>query len=162
MEIGGEDGETHKYKQIKQRRLKSMVVHVSRMSPLFDLDRTDDEFFSNLSRQFLTSSDFPAVDIAEREHAYDLVAELPGVKREDIKISFEKGTLSIRGERKHYGFPEGTKVLLHETNTQPFGRVFQLPDEVDVNGISAEMKDGMLRIQLPKTEQARPREIKVQ
>ena len=139
-----------------------MVVHVSRMNPLFDLDRTANEFFSDLSSQMLPGSDFPAVDIAEREHAYDLVVELPGVQREDVKISFEKGALSIRGERMHYGFPEGTKVLLHETNTKPFERMFHLPDEVDVNGISAEMKDGMLKIQLPKTEQARPREIKIQ
>ncbi|MEX2189690.1 MAG: Hsp20/alpha crystallin family protein [Bacteroidota bacterium] len=139
-----------------------MFVHVSQMSPLFDLDRTSNELFSDPSQQILHGTDHPAVDIAEREHAFDLVVELPGMKREDIKISIEKGVLSVSGERKHYGFPEGTKVLLHETNTRPFERVFQLPDVVDVNGISAEMKDGILRIQLPKAERARPREIKVQ
>ena len=139
-----------------------MVVNVSRINPLFDFDRTSGDLFSKFSREFLPRAGFPAVDIAEREHAYDLVVELPGVMREDVRISVENGNLALRGERKHYGFPEGTKVLLHETNTQPFERMFQLPDEIDVNGISAEMKDGMLRIQLPKTEQARPREIKVQ
>ncbi|MEX1137880.1 MAG: Hsp20/alpha crystallin family protein [Bacteroidota bacterium] len=139
-----------------------MFVHVSQMSPLFDLDRTSNELFSDPSQQILHGTDHPAVDIAEREHAFDLVVELPGMKREDIKISIEKGVLSVSGERKHYGFPDGTKVLLHETNTRPFERVFQLPDVVDVNGISAEMKDGILRIQLPKAERARPREIKVQ
>jgi HSP20 family protein len=139
-----------------------MFVHVSRMNPLFDIDRTATDFFSDLSRRAFNGTDFPAVDIVEREHAFDLVVELPGMKREDIRISVEKGILSISGERKHYGFPEGTKVLLHETNTKPFERVFQLPDGIDANAISAEMKDGILRIQLPKSEQARPREIKVQ
>ena len=139
-----------------------MIVHFPQMSPLFDLDRTANEFFSNLSRRAHPVSDLPAVDVAEREHSYNLVVELPGMKKEDIRISVEKGTLVVRGERKQYGFPEGTKVLLHETNTRPFERVFQLPDAIDVSGISAEMKDGILRIQLPKTELARPREIKVQ
>lgn len=142
-----------------------MFVHVSRMHPLFDIDRTANDFFSNLSRRAFTGTDFPAVDITERDHTFDLVVELPGMKREDIRISVEKGILSVSGERKHYGFPEGTKVLLHETNTKPFERAFQLPDGpdgIDVNAISAEMKDGILRIQLPKSEQARPREIKVQ
>lgn len=138
-----------------------MFVHVSRMHPLFDIDRTANDF-SDFSRQAFTGTDFPAVDIAEREHAFDLVVELPGMKREDIRISVEKGILTVSGERKHYGFPEGTKVLLHETNTKPFERAFQLPDGIDVDAISAEMKDGMLRIQLPKSEQARPREIRVQ
>lgn len=139
-----------------------MFVHVSRMHPLFDIDRTTNDFFSDLSRKVFAGTEFPAVDIAERDHAFDLIVELPGMKREDVRISVEKGTLSVSGERKHYGFPEGTKVLLHETNTTPFERVFQLPDGIDVNAISAEMKDGILRIQLPKSEQIRPREIKVQ
>ncbi len=139
-----------------------MFVHVSRMNPLFDIDRTTDDFFSDLSRHAFTGTDFPAVDILEREHGFDLVIELPGMKREDVRISIEKGILSVSGERKHYGFPEGTKVLLHETNTKPFERAFRLPDEIDANSVSAEMKDGILRIQLPKSEQARPREIKVQ
>lgn len=139
-----------------------MFVHVSRMNPLFDIDRTATDFFSDFSRHAFTGTSFPAVDIVEREHGFDLVVELPGMKREDIRISVEKGILSVSGERKHYGFPEGTKVLLHETNTKPFERAFQLPDGIDANAISAEMKDGILRIQLPKSEQARPREIKVQ
>jgi HSP20 family protein len=130
------------------------------MRPLFDLERTPGDFFSRFSREF-SNAGFPAVDISEREQAYDLVVELPGVRREDVRISVENGALILRGERKDYGLAEGTKVLLRETTTRPFERMFQLPDEVDVNGISAEMKDGMLRIQLPKTELARPREIKV-
>lgn len=143
-----------------------MVVRLSRhlptMKPLFDFDRTSNDLFSDTSRQFSHGAEFPAVDIVEREHAYDLIAELPGVKREDIKISVENGTLSLRGERNHHGFPEGTKVLLQETNTKPFERLFQLSEEIDLNGISAEMKDGMLKIQLPKSEQSIAKEIRIQ
>ena len=103
----------------------------------------------------------PAVDIAEFQDRYEIVSELPGLKREDVKISVQDGMLMISGERKHYGFPEGTTVVRHETRTEPFSRSFDLPDEVDVNSISAELQDGILRVQLPKAEKARPREISI-
>lgn len=136
--------------------------HLSGMNPLFGFDRTASDSLSDISRQFSRGAEFPAVDIAEREHAYDLIAELPGVKREEIKISVENGTLSLRGEGNRGEFSEGTKVLLRETNTKPFERLFKLSEDIDVSGISAEMKDGILKIQLPKLEQSIAKEIRIQ
>lgn len=139
-----------------------MFVKVSRFRPLFDLDRLMNDTFSGSMENGFVNTRFPAVDIAEDESGFELAVELPGVKKEDVRISLEQGKLVLRGERKHYGFPEGTKVLLHETNTVPFERTFQMPEIVDGNAVTAAMKDGILRIRLPKTEQARPREIRVQ
>lgn len=143
-----------------------MVVRLSRrlptMNPLFDLDRTASDLFSDIPHRFSRGTEFPVVDIVEREQAYDLIAELPGVKREDIKISVENGTLSLRGERNHHEFPEGTRILLNETNTKPFERLFRFSEDIDVNSISAEMKDGMLKVQLPKSEQSIAKEIRIQ
>lgn len=103
----------------------------------------------------------PAVDIAEFDDRYEILSELPGLKKEDLKISVENGTLTLSGERKHYGFPGGTTVLRHETDTEPFSRSFDIPEEVDSDSITAELKDGILRVQLPKMEKARMREIAV-
>ena len=137
-----------------------MLVRISR-DPFFDVLNSIEE---SVTREFgspVGSAFFPAVDVVEADGHFELVAELPGMTKEDLAISVENGTLTLKGERKHYGFPEGTKVLRHETSTNPFSRSFQLPEEADANRISAELKDGILKIQIPKVEQALPREIQI-
>ncbi|MBI4418363.1 MAG: Hsp20/alpha crystallin family protein [Ignavibacteriales bacterium] len=136
-----------------------MLVRIAGFDPLFNVDRAVENVFSGLFP--FRASGVPAMDIAENDGEYAIVAELPGVKKEDVKISVENGNLILRGERKHYGLVEGTRVLRHETNTNPFVRTFELPEAVDVNQISAEMKDGILTIRLPKMEQSRPRQISI-
>lgn len=106
-----------------------------------------------------TSRRMPAVDIAEFGNKFEIVCELPGLKREDVKISVEGGTLTVSGERRHDGIPEGATVIRHETTKEPFSRSFDLPEEIDWNSITADLKDGILRIQVPKTEKSKPREI---
>ena len=140
-----------------------MYLRVAYPNPLGSLRGSIDEVLSDFFEpRALGSTVFPAVDVAEYDNHYELVVELPGVKKEDLKISLENGVLTLSGERKHYNFPEGTKVLHHETHTHPFSRSFELPTEVDEAGISAEMKDGVLKIGLPKSEKARAREVQVQ
>lgn len=136
-----------------------MFMRVAYPNSLFTLRGVDDILsdFANRPASFI-----PATDIAEYDDNYELVVELPGVKKEDLKISVENGVLTIGGERKHYNFPEGTKVLHHESYTHPFKRSFELPSEVNAGAISAELKEGVLRISLPKSEQSRAREVHVQ
>lgn len=136
-----------------------------RFSPLIDsmfFDRDLTDMFSgfDISNGVLRAG-LPAVDVAEHDSKYEIVAELPGVKREDLKVSVEDGTLTLSGERKQYGFPEGIRVVRHETPTRSFTRSFELPKDVDQTRIAAELKDGVLRVQLPKAEHARPRQITV-
>jgi len=57
--------------------------------------------------------------------------------------------------------PDGTTIILHETQTHPFNRSFELPEEIDTNRIAAELKDGILRIRLPKVEKVKPQEIRI-
>ena len=104
---------------------------------------------------------FPAVDVVENEDGFELVAEVPGMKKDDVQISLENRTLTLSGERKHYGFPEGTTIIRHETLTDPFRRSFDLPEEIDANRISAELDNGILRVLLPKVEKAQPRDITI-
>ena len=109
----------------------------------------------------LRSTSFPAVDVVENEQGFELVAEVPGLKKEDVKIAVERRTLTLSGERKHYGFPDGTKIIRHETQTDPFSRAFELPEEVDGNQISAELTNGILRVRLPRVEKTQRRDISI-
>ncbi len=104
---------------------------------------------------------YPAIEIAEDEKQIAVTAELPGVKKEDVKIVFEKNVLTISGERKPYELPENSRVWLNEIRVRNFRRSIELDHDVDADKISAEIKDGLLRIVLPKTESSQARAIQV-
>lgn len=106
-------------------------------------------------------STFPAIDVAEQDNEIIVVAEIPGVKKEDVKITFENDVLTISGERKPYEIPENAHVLLNEMRVRDFKRSIEFGHEVDVNKISAEINNGVLRIVLPKVESTRVRNIDV-
>jgi HSP20 family protein len=129
----------------------------------FDFPRTldnliDDVFTSDISPYVST---FPAVDIAEYDNETVVVAELPGVKKEDVKIKFENTVLTISGERKPYEIPEDARVLLNEMRVKEFSRSIEFEHDVDGGKISAEMTNGILTVRLPKAESARVRTIEV-
>jgi HSP20 family protein len=102
----------------------------------------------------------PPLDVSESNEEVVVVAEIPGVKKEDLKISLEKGFLSIGGERKGNGI-SGERNLVREQRQGKFTRTVRLPYEVNTGKVSAELSDGLLRIVLPKAEAARAHEITV-
>jgi HSP20 family protein len=104
----------------------------------------------------------PAVRVAENDLQYELLFEVPGVAREDLKISVEDGVLQISGTRTSVTLPEKATWLRNEISNGKFSRTLQLPAEVKVGEVSAELTDGILRVVLPKAEVAQPREISVQ
>lgn len=104
---------------------------------------------------------YPAIDVAEQENEFVAVAELPGVKKEDVKITFEKNVLMIQGERKPYEIPQEAQIRLNEMRVREFSRSIQLPVQIDAANITAELENGMLRIVLPKAQEARVRTITV-
>jgi len=100
----------------------------------------------------------PPVDIIETEDALTVVADLPGVNKDEVDIRVEDGILTIKG-KANYNPPAN---LIHEEfDLQGYYRQFQLSDEVDQNRISAESRDGVLTITLPKAEKSKPKQIKV-
>jgi HSP20 family protein len=101
------------------------------------------------------------MDIVEQENEIIVSAELPGMKKEDVKITFVKNVLAISGERKPVELSEKAKVLLKETQSESFDRSVRLGYEVDSAKISAEMSNGILTITLPKAEEAKPKQIEV-
>jgi HSP20 family protein len=129
---------------------------------LTDLRDEIDRFFeAPLSRtsEFLGWS--PAFDVYEEKDNYVIKAELPGMKKEDISVSLHDGDLIISGERKSETKSEGTEVYRAERFFGKFQRSVSLPKTVAANNVKAEYKDGILTVTLPKSEEAKPKQIQV-
>ncbi len=105
----------------------------------------------------------PRMDIAETEKGYELSADLPGLKDRNVDISVSNDVLTIKGERSYERESAGRSVHLSERGFGTFKRSFSLPDDVDQDQIQARLKNGVLEIHLPKSEEVAPtsRQIKV-
>jgi HSP20 family protein len=103
----------------------------------------------------------PAVDIYEQGNDIVLKAELPGVDPKDVDIRLENNTLSLRGQRKLENEVKKESYHRVERSYGSFSRSFTLPSVVDQAGIKAEFKDGLLKVVLPKREEAKPKQIEI-
>ena len=103
----------------------------------------------------------PAVDIFETEHEIVLKAETPGLTKDQVNVEVDEGTLHLRGERKFEKDVKEESCHRIERVYGSFQRSFVLPDSVEPDKVSAELKDGILEIRLGKREQAKPKHIKV-
>ena len=120
-----------------------------------------DENFGRASTQPSVSMWHPAVDVLESKDSYLIRAELPGMKKEDIKVEVKDGTLVLSGERKSEKPAEGVEYRHVERVTAKFWRSFSLPENAKPDGIEASYKDGIIEIRVPKTEEAKPRQIEI-
>lgn len=113
-------------------------------------------------REALTVAEWaPLVDISEDETEYLIKAELPDVPREAVKVSVENGVLAIQGERRFEKEEKNKRYHRIERSYGSFLRSFGMPEEVDPARVSAEFRDGILRVHLPKSEQSRPEAVEV-
>ncbi|MEK7268904.1 MAG: Hsp20/alpha crystallin family protein [Nitrospirota bacterium] len=103
----------------------------------------------------------PLVDITEDDKEYLIKAELPEVKKEDVKLTAHDDVLTITGERKYEKEEKGKKYHRVERAYGSFERSFTLPEDADEGKIAAEFKDGVLKVHLPKSEKAKPKSIEV-
>lgn len=142
-----------------------MFVRIDRFPTerLQDLNQAFGGFVSELFPVEVSTrpTQYPPVDITEYANEFVVVAELPGVKKEDIKISVENGSLTLSGERKATETPQDAKTILNEMRTKKFSRQIHLPKNVDVSKISAELQNGILQITVPKSAEAQAREINI-
>ena len=134
-----------------------------RLSDLRDeIDRLFESPLHQLTRASQRLSDWtPALDVYEERDYFTVKMELPGMKKEDIEVSFHEGSLSISGERKTETKHEETEVYRSERFFGRFQRTVSLPSTVDPAKVKASYKDGILSITLPKTEAAKPKHIDV-
>ena len=130
---------------------KSFQVQLNRLFEPYV--RTDDE-------DLVSGNWLPPVDVAETQDRIVVRAELPGVNQDQIQIEFENGLLTIRGER-NFQKQDGTTWHRVERVYGSFSRTFTLPRSVDAEKISAAYRDGVLEIEVPKKEEAKPKQIRI-
>lgn len=106
----------------------------------------------------------PSADISETDTEYLIRAELPAVKKEDVKVTLEPGMITIQGERKEEKETKLEKFHRVESFRGAFSRSFSVPDNIEENAIRADSKDGVLTVHLPKAKATAPKavEVKVQ
>jgi HSP20 family protein len=115
-----------------------------------------------LGEEAITVSEWtPLVDISEDDKEYLIKAELPEVKKEDVKVTVENGVLTITGERKFEKEEKGKKYHRVERAYGSFLRSFTLPEGAAADKISAEFKDGVLKVHLAKSTEAKPKSVNV-
>jgi HSP20 family protein len=103
----------------------------------------------------------PLVDISEDDQEYVIKAELPEVRKEDVKVTAEEGTLTIMGERAFEKEQKGKKFHRVERAYGSFGRSFSLPDDASPAQVTADFKDGILTVRLVKTAKTKPHQVEV-
>lgn len=104
----------------------------------------------------------PRIDIMEEENSILVFAEIPGMEKSEIKISLnEDRMLTLKGDKKHDKSQEGKSFIRNERAFGNFTRSFVLPDNIDPEGISANFKNGVLEINIPKKEPQKPKEYEV-
>ncbi len=113
-------------------------------------------------REWMSVADWsPAVDVSESDGEYVIKAELPEVKKEDVKVTLEDGSVTLQGERKQEKEEKGKRYHRIERSYGSFMRSFELPENVDSGKAKAEFKDGMLTLSLPKTEKAKSKSLEI-
>jgi len=130
-----------------------------RWDPFEEMNRLHDHFFSGrgLAKQVFQV----AVDIREEDDAFFVDAEVPGLSAEDVKVDVEKNVLTLSGERKVEKEESEGSYRRVERQYGSFTRSFTLPETVDTENISADLKEGVLALRLPKKEAPTPRKISV-
>ena len=144
-------------------RFERYPVAMPNFNSIFDFQNDVDDLFGNfLGTQFQARvREFPSLDLVEDENNTVVVAEMPGVKKEDVKVSVQNDLLTISGERKDASLPEGSGWIRNEIRTGKFNRTIALPHAINAKAISAELDNGVLKIVLPKADEARSLEIQV-
>jgi len=103
----------------------------------------------------------PSVDLVDNDEEYLLTADLPGVRREDVEITFEDGVLTLKGMRKQESEKKERKYHIWERSYGSFERSFTLPRTVDPEKIRADFEDGVVKIHMPKSAESRGRRIQI-
>ncbi len=145
---------------------------LTRREPLHELDELQNRLSTLFGRAPVKKSEggqeamrvaqwAPLVDISEDEKEYLIKAELPEVKKDEVKVSVQNDVLSITGERKYENEEQKKTIHRVERAYGSFARIFTVPEDADAEHVSAEFRDGILQVHLPKTEKAKPKSIDV-
>lgn len=119
--------------------------------------------YSSLSRGGSEGVTSPRLNVVETDKSFEVEAEMPGVKKEDVKVAIDNQRVSIEGEaRRESAQKEGENVVYAERTTRRFSRSFTLPVEVDDAGAQAKLENGILTLSLPKKQGAQAKQLTIQ
>jgi len=125
------------------------------------MEKEINKMFNDFFRSFDRGYEYPLMDIIDSKDDLVIYVEVPGVSKDDIKVKIHNDVLTISGERKEPELPEKANCLIREREFGKFMRSVRLPYPIEVSKVSAEYKDGILKITLPKKEEVKPKEIQI-
>jgi HSP20 family protein len=141
-------------------------MNITRWEPFREVEemfRQYSPFFARALRRNGESGEWtPVADISETDKEFLIKAELPEVKKEDVKVTLDNGVITIAGERRHEKEQKDANEIRVESFYGTFSRSFSLPENIDAKNIQAETKDGVLRVRIPKTQAAAPKAVSIQ
>ena len=144
--------------RVQWNPLKERDELENRLSPLLGHRAST----GNGGKEALTVAEWsPLVDIVEDENEYRIKAELPAMKKEDVRLTVDNGVLTISGERRYEQEEKREKHHRIERAYGSFVRSFSLPEDADGSKVTADYKDGVLHMHLPKSEKAKPKSIEI-
>jgi HSP20 family protein len=120
-----------------------------------------DRFLKQENWEMVPQRVFPTVNVAETDDMFEVTAELPGINANDVKVEIQNGILWISGEKKEMKEEKGRTFHRIESTFGEFNRRIDLPGVVKENEIVAEFENGVLKIAIPKSEELKPKQIKV-
>jgi HSP20 family protein len=118
--------------------------------------------FRDFDFQTEASAFMPSFDIKETAEGYVFIADMPGIRQEDLDINLTGNRLSITGKRERDSKAEGENFFISERSFGSFARTFSLPEGVDGNRVNAELKNGVLTLSVPKVPEVQPKKITIQ
>jgi len=126
-----------------------------------EIDRMFDSFLPRGNTDAEQAVWAPRVDLAETDQAYLIQLDVPGMKKEDLEVSFQDGSLTVCGERTQSETEETAQLIRVERRFGRFYRSFDLPKTVDSSKIEAAYEDGVLTVKVPKAEESKPRTVHI-
>jgi len=135
------------------REMEEMMDRWYTASPVKSLLRRNDSL--------MMSDWMPSIDVKENKEAFMIKAELPGVEKENVSVTYEDGVLTIKGEKKVEKEEKDDKTHHVECSYGSFMRSFTLPGEIKADKIEASYKDGILKLRIPKSEESRKKQMDI-
>jgi HSP20 family protein len=126
-----------------------------------EMNRLFNNSFRRIGRGEYETAFLPPMDVSEEKEAFLVKADLPGLSKEDVSVSLQENYLTIKGEKKHEMETKDAQYYRQERVHGAFARTIELPATVDAKRIDAQFKNGVLSVRLPKSEEAKPKQIEV-
>jgi len=148
--------------------LDSLTMELTKWEPLREIEDFFDRYSRSLAFPFSRSSELfanggwaPRVDVSENDNAFVIKAEIPGVSKDDVKVTLDNGVLTLQGERRQEREDKGWRFHRMERSYGHFMRSFSLPSNVDESHLKASFHNGLLEVDIPKLEQASSQALQV-